>query len=82
MRIHDLYGDDSVLTMEGTLKWLVTFTLLVGVVVMSQVAPGESRRRSLSVGGPNAGTLVHGVRLPSRSSGFLSNPNHTNREAD
>lgn len=50
-------------------------------LLISSGAPGQERPGSLSVGNPNDGKLVRGVRLPDRGPGFYSNPHSTNRDA-
>ena len=52
------------------------------VLLWSVVTPGQQGRTgSVSVGNPNDGKLVGGVRLPDRGPGYASNPGTTNRDA-
>jgi len=51
------------------------------VAFVSMRAPGEGRPRSTSIGNPNNGRLVGGVRLPDKAPGLLSNPYCPNKEA-
>ena len=52
-----------------------------GLVLVALRAPGEPRAASLSLGNPNEGKLVGGVRMPVKGRGFYSNPHCPNEDA-
>jgi penicillin-insensitive murein DD-endopeptidase len=82
MRIHDSGQDDSAVTHRKKQEILFATILALTAVLLASQGSSESSAGTLSLGGPNDGTLRDGARLPARGKGFISNPGRTNREAD
>lgn len=51
------------------------------MLTLSLAAPGQGHPDAVSLGNPNDGKLVNGLRLPDRGTGFFSNPHGVNSDA-
>lgn len=56
-------------------------SIALAAILVASIAPGQERPGSLSVGNPNEGALLRGIRLPDSGEGFFSNPYSMNTDA-
>lgn len=82
MRIHDYREDDFTVSREIQNIVLLASVVAIVLSLTGGTSLGEQQPQSTSLGGPNDGKLINGVRLPARGTGYISNPGRTNRDAD